>query len=149
MGQQRVAAVQHMGDGVFLVFPQGDGRVHAAKNNVAAIIFAGAGGVHFLIVLAHQRLPTFRVAPNPVAESIPDGLLLLGGQGGFLGVQHPAFLAVCVLHGVVDTHIPQIEGIFEDFIGVGAAGPVGRIGATLFCPTTFLPEICHSAVKGV
>ena len=32
MGQQRVAAVQHMGDGVFLVFPQGDGRVHAAEN---------------------------------------------------------------------------------------------------------------------
>ena len=80
MGQQRVAAVQHMGDGVFLVFPQGDGRVYTAKDDMAAVIFAGASGVHFLIVLAHQRLPPLRVAPNPVAESIPDGLLLLRGQ---------------------------------------------------------------------
>ena len=116
-----------MGDGVFLVFPQGDGRVHATKNDVTAIILAGAGGVHFLVVLAHQRLPPLRVAPNPVLERLPNGLLLLGGQGGLLGVQHPAFLAVCIFNSIVDTHIPQVEGIFEDFIGVGAAGPVGGI----------------------
>ena len=134
MGQQGIAAVQYMGDGIFLMFPQGDGRVHTAENDMAAIILAGPGGVHFLVVLAYQRLPTFRVAPNPVLERLSDGLLLLGGQGGFLGVQHPAFLAVRVLHGVVDTHIPQIEGIFEDFIGVGAAGPVGRIGGHVVLP---------------
>ena len=128
MGQQRVAAVQHMGNGVFLVFPQGDGRVHAAENDVAAVIFAGAGGVHFLVILAHQRLSPLRVAPNPVLERLPDGLLLLGGQGGLLGVQHPALLAVRIFNSIVDTHIPQVEGIFEDFIGVGAAGPVGGIG---------------------
>ena len=128
MGQQRVAAVQHMGNGVFLVFPQGDGRVHAAENDVAAVIFAGAGGVHFLVILAHQRLPPLRVPPNPVLERLPDGLLLLGGQGGLLGVQHPALLAVRIFNSIVDTHIPQVEGIFEDFIGVGAAGPVGGIG---------------------
>ena len=91
----------------------------------------------FLVVLAHQGLAALRVPPNPIAESLPDGLLLLGGQSGLLGVQHPAFLAVRVLHGVVDTHIPQIEGIFEDFIGVGAAGPVGGIAATSLCPTAF------------
>ena len=89
MGQQRVAAVQHMGDGVFLVFPQGDGRVHAAKNNVAAIIFAGAGGVHFLVVLAHQRLPPLRVPPNPVLERLPDGLLFLGGQLSLIHISEP------------------------------------------------------------
>ena len=128
VGQQRVSAVQHMGDGIFLMLPQGDGRVHAAENNVAAVILAGAGGVHFLVVLAHQRLPPLRVPPNPVLERLPDGLLLLGGQGGLLGVQHPALLAVRIFNSIVDTHIPQVEGIFEDFIGVGAAGPVGGIG---------------------
>ena len=95
---------------------------------MAAVILAGAGGVHFLVVLAHQRLPPLRVPPNPVLERLPDGLLLLGGQGGLLGVQHPAFLAVRILHGVVDTDIPQVERIFEDFIGVGPVGPVSGIG---------------------
>ena len=86
MGQQRVAAVQHMGDGVFLMLPQSDGRVHAAKDDMAAVILAWSGTVHFLIVLAHQCLPPLRVFPNPVLKRLPDGLLLLRGQGGFFGV---------------------------------------------------------------
>ena len=106
--QQRIAAVHHMGNGVQLMLPQGNGRVHAAKNNMAAVILAGAGGVHFLVVLAHQSLTALRVFPNPVLESIPDSLLLLGCQRGFLGVQHPALFAVCVLHRVIDTDIPQV-----------------------------------------
>ena len=123
MGQQRVAAVQDMGDGVLLVLPQGDGRVHAAEGDVAAIIFAGTGRVHFLVVLAHQSLAALRVAPNPVLKCLPDGLLLLCGQGGRLGVQHAALLAVRVLHGVVDTHIPQVQAVLQDSIGVGPVVP--------------------------
>ena len=103
--QQRIAAVQHMSDSVFLVFPQGDGRVHAAESNVSAVVFTGTGGVHFLIVLADQSLAAVRVFPNPVFESVPDRLLLLGGQGGLFGIQHPALPAVRVLHRVVDTDI--------------------------------------------
>ena len=86
MGQQRIAAVQHMGNGAFLMLPQGDLRVHAGKDDVAPVIFAGADAVHFLVVLAHQRLPPFRVFPNPVLEGFPDGLLLLSRQRGFFGV---------------------------------------------------------------
>ena len=106
--QKRIAAVHHMGDGIQLMFPQGNGRVHAAKNNVAAVILTGAGGVHFLVVLAHQSLTAFRVFPNPIFESVPDGLLLLGCQGGLLGIQYPALPAVRVLHRVIDTDIPQV-----------------------------------------
>ena len=40
-----------------------------------------------------------------VFESVPDRLLLLGGQGGLFGIQHPALPAVRVLHRVVDTDI--------------------------------------------
>ena len=121
---------------------------HTAENDVAAIILAGAGGVHFLVVLAHQRLPPLRVAPNPVLERLPDGLLLLGGQGGLLGVQHPAFLAVRILHGVVDTDIPQVERIFEDFIGVGPVGPVSGIGRHIsLSHSVFCRRSGHSAVN--
>ena len=106
--QQRVTAIEDMGDSPQLVIPQGNGRVHAAKGDVGPVVFTGPGGVHFLIVLAHQRLTALRVFPNPVFESIPDGLLLLSCQGGLFGIQHPALFAVRVLHSVIDTDIPQV-----------------------------------------
>ena len=50
MGQQRVMAVEDMGDGVALVGPKLNFRVHAHKMDVAAIVFAGADGVVQLVV---------------------------------------------------------------------------------------------------
>ena len=126
--QQRIAAVQHMSDSVFLVFPQGDGRVHTTESNVSAVVFTGTGGVHFLIVLADQSLAAVRVFPNPVFESVPDRLLLLGGQGGLFGIQHPALFAVCILYGVIDTDIPQVQAVLQNLVGIGTAGSVGGIG---------------------
>ena len=95
---------------------------------MAAIILAGAGGVHFLVVLAHQSLAALRVFPNPVLESIPDSLLLLCCQRSLLGIQHPALPAVCILHRVIDTDIPQVQGILQNLVGIGTAGSVGGIG---------------------
>ena len=74
-------------------------------------VFTGPGGVHFLVVLAHQGLAALRVPPNPITESVPDGLLLLGCQGGLLGVQHAALFSVCVLYGVIDADIPQVQAV--------------------------------------
>ena len=127
MGQQGVAAVEDVGNGSQLVLPQLNGGIHAAEGDVAAVILAGAGAVHFLVILADQRLAALRVFPNPVPESVPDGLLLLGGQGGFFGVQHPAFPALRVLDGVVDSHVPQVQGILQNLVGVGASSPVGGV----------------------
>ena len=91
-----------MGNGAFLVFPQGNGRVHPSKSDVAAIILAGTGRVHFFVVLAHQSLASLRVSPDPVPKGFPDRLLFLSRQGGLLGIQHPALPAVCILHRVID-----------------------------------------------
>ena len=106
--QQGISAIQHMGDGAFLVFPQGNGRVHATKSDMTAIILAGTGRVHFFVILAHQSLASLRVFPNPVLKGFPDSLLFLSSQGGLLGVQHAALFSVCVLYGVIDTDIPQV-----------------------------------------
>ena len=106
--QQGITAIQHMGDSAFLMFPQGNGRVHAAKGNVAAIILTGTGGVHFFVVLAHQSLAALRIFPDPVLEGFPDSLLLLGSQSGLLGVQHAALFSVCILNGVINSHITQV-----------------------------------------
>ena len=100
-----------MGDGAFLVFPQGNGRVHAPKSDMAAIILAGTGSVHFFVVLAHQSLAALRVSPDPVPKGFPDRLLFLSCQGGLLGVQNPALFSVCVLYGVIDADIPQVQAV--------------------------------------
>ena len=106
--QQGISSIQHMGDSAFLVFPKGNGWIHAAKSDMAAIIFTGTGRVHFLVVLAHQSLATLRVSPDPVPKGFPDRLLFLSCQGGLLCVQNPALFSVCVLYGVIDTDIPQV-----------------------------------------
>ena len=126
--QQGISAIQHMGDSAFLVFPQGNGRVHAPKSDMATIILAGTGRVHFLVVLAHQSLAAFRVSPDPVPKGFPDRLLFLGRQGGLLGVQHAALFSVCVLYGVIDTDIPQVQAVLQNLVGIGTAGSVGGVG---------------------
>ena len=50
MGQQGVVAVQDVGNGIALVRPQRDFRVHAEKLNVTSIIFARANTIKFFIV---------------------------------------------------------------------------------------------------
>ena len=109
------------------MFPQGNGRVHAAKSDMAAIILAGTGRVHFFVVLAHQSLAALRVSPDPVPKGFPDSLLFLGSQGGLLGVQHAALFSVCVLYGVIDTDISQVQAVLKNLVGIGTTGPIGGI----------------------
>ena len=123
--QQRIPAVQHMGDGVFLMLSEGDFRVHPRENDVAAVILAGTSAVHFLVVLPYQRFAPLRVFPNPVLERIPDKLLLLRGKGGFLGVEDTALPSVCVLNGIVDANIAEVQRILQQPVGAGAVCAVG------------------------
>ena len=128
MGKERVAAVEVVGDGVELMLPQRDLRIHARKDQMPAVIFPGTGGIEALIVELYQLPPPVGVAPYPVPERLLDGLLLLLGEGGFLAVEDALFLAVRVPYGVVDAHVPQVQRIFKDFVGVGAVGAVGHAG---------------------
>ena len=127
MGKQRVAAVQHMGDSVPLVLPQRNLRVHAGENNMAAVVFARTNGIEQLIVLRHQRLPPLRVFPYPFTESVLDGLLLLLCKGGRLLIEHALLPAVRILHSIVDAHIPQVQRVLQNLVGVGSVRAVGGI----------------------
>ena len=125
--QQRIAAIEHMGDGVSLMLPEHNVRVHTDEMNVLSIILTGTGGIKELVIASGQCLAPLRVFPYPVPEGILDSLLFLLSKGRFLFVQHPALFAVRILHLVIDTHILQVQRILQDLIGIGTAGAVGHI----------------------
>ena len=111
VGQQRIAAVQHMSNGILLMFTQPDFRIHAAKADMRTIVLTRTGTVEQLVILFHQFRTAIRVFPHPILERILNGLLFLLGEGGLLFIQNSLLLTVCILHGIVDTNIPQIQRI--------------------------------------
>ena len=127
MGQQRVATVKNVRDGVPLVFSQADFRVHAGESDVLPIVFTGPDGIEQFVVLGDQGFPAARFFPYPFAESVLDGLLLLLGQGGFLLVQDTLFFPVRVLDGVIDTHVSQVQGVLQDSDAVSPIRAIGQV----------------------
>ena len=127
MGQQGIPTIDDMGDRVPLVFPENNFRVHTGKSNMAAVIFPGTDGIELLIVPLNQRFPALRVFPDPFLKSVFQCLLFLLGQGCFFLVQHPAFLAICVLYSIVDPDIPQIQRVFQNPQGVCPVSSIGYI----------------------
>ena len=93
MGQQCITAVQHMSDGILLVFPQPDFRIHAAKADMGTIVLTGTSTVEQFIILFHKFRTAIRIFPHPILERILNGLLFLLGKGGLLFVQNPLLFA--------------------------------------------------------
>ena len=94
-----------MSDGVALVFPEGDLRVHAHEFDVTSVILTGAGRVEQLVVLPDQRNAPLGVLPDPVGKSVLDDLLFLLRQHGLPLVQHTLGFSISILDGVVDADI--------------------------------------------
>ena len=128
MSQQRVAAVQNVGNGVFLVGAQLDFRVHAGEGQVTAVVFPRPDTVEPFIVKPAQPGTARRVLPDPFAKPVPDQLLLLLGQNGFLLVLDGVPLAVFIFLIIKNDGIPQIQGVLHQTVGVGPPGAVGAGG---------------------
>ena len=123
--QKYVVAVQHVGNGVALVGPQRNFRVHAGKAQVAAVIFPRADAIEFAVVQAYQRLPSLRLLENPFLKLVLDQTLLgVGSLGGGV-VQHAFFVSLCVGNCIKHLHRPQIQRSLCDFIGILAVCAVG------------------------
>ena len=125
MGQQRISAVEDMGDGIDLMGPQGDLRVHAYKFQMTAVIFTGAQGVELLVVQSAKPIPAVGILPDPVLEGLLDHLLLALGDGGFLLVQHRGFLSTLIEYIIEDAHILQIQCLLDDPVAIDPGGAVG------------------------
>ena len=125
MCQKYVVAVQHVGNGVALMGPQCDFRVHAGKAQIAAVVFPRADAVEFAVVQAYQRLPTLRLFENPFFKFVfYQALLGVGSLGGGV-VQHAFFVSLCVGNCIKHLHRPQVQRSLCDFIGILAVCAVG------------------------
>ena len=125
MCQQYVVAVQHMGNGVTLVWPQRNFRVHTGKAQIAAVIFPRTDAIKFAVVQAYQRLPPLRLLENPFFKLVfYQALLCVGSLGGGV-VQHAFFVSLCVGNCIKHLHRPQVQRSLCDFIGILAVCAVG------------------------
>ena len=100
-----------MSDGVTLVFPERNFRVHTDKMDVGTIVFARSVAVEQFVVLLHQCNAPLGVLPDPVGESIFDYLLFLLRQHGVRFVQDALRSAFFIFNGIIDAHIFQVERI--------------------------------------
>ena len=128
MGQQSVAAVEDMGDGVDLMGPQGDSRIDADKIQVASVVLPGPDGVKTLVVELAQPVPAALVFPNPVLKLLLDELLLALGDGGLFLVEHGNLVAVLIFNVIKYTDSTEVQGLLQDFVAIDAPGAVGAVG---------------------
>lgn len=125
MSQQGIPAVHDMSDGVDLMGPKGDLRVHARKADMTAVILTGPNGIKGFVVDSTQPFPSINVFPDPFGEFLLDQLLPILGNGSFLFVENRLFVAVFVLHIIKHTHIPLVQGLLQNLIGIHPLGAVG------------------------
>ena len=149
MGKEGVSPVDGTGNGVALVGPQGDLRVHPGKHQVAAVILPGPDGVELLVVQGTQTLPAGGVCPHPLLKLLLDLVLLVLGDGGFLFVEHPLLFAILVLDGIENPHVPEIQGVLDELVGVHPLGAVGVKHPDAASIQAFLGDIPLSRHGGI
>ena len=72
-----------MCDGIFLMWLQGDLRVHSGKFQMISVILSWTDGVESFIIDRDQHFPPFPVFEYPVLKFFFDHILLLSCQYRF------------------------------------------------------------------
>ncbi|CDB29335.1 unknown [Firmicutes bacterium CAG:137] len=117
-----------MGDGVDLMGRQRDFRVHTGKSDVPPVIFPWPGGIKGFVVNAAQQLPPVDVLPDPFGEFLLNQLLPVLGDGGFLFVENRLLIAILILYIIEHPHIPLVQGLLQNLIGIHPLCAVGGKG---------------------
>ena len=95
---------------------------------MTAIILAGAVAVEQNIIGLTDGLAPVRVFPDPLSKGILDQLLLALGDGCLFLIQNGNSAAFLIVVVIKNADILQIQGNFDDFIGVDALCAVGTDG---------------------
>ena len=125
MCKQRISAIQHMSNSIFLVRAKGNCRIHTLKCDMASIVFTGTGAVEPHIVFLHQIGTALRVFENPLLECGFNRILLLLCQHGFFLIEDTLLLSI-FLNLIKNTGIPEIQRILQQFIAIYPVCTVGH-----------------------
>ena len=128
MGQQSIAAIEDVGNGVDLMTAQRDFRRHAVECDMASIVLPGPVRVEQDVICLADGFASFRVFPNPFGKGFLQQFLFTLGNGCFFLVEHCCPASVCIIHIVEDADILQVQAGLDDFIGVDPLGAVGAVG---------------------
>ena len=141
VSQQGIPAVHNMGDGIDLVGPQRNCRVHALETDMLAVVFTGTAGIEGFVVDGAQPFPAVDVFPNPLGKPLLDKLLPVLGDSGFFFVEHRLFIAMFVLDIIKNPHILLVQGLLQDVVGAHALGAVGGVSLDIGPVKVFLGDI--------
>ena len=148
VAEQRGRLVDHPGDGGFLPPEQGDARVHAGQGQLHVVVGAQDDRVECVVIAAADLAGAVQVLPHPAGEPVRQlGLLLPGGQGGFLiddGL---------VLDGAGDLDrgaaVEEVLGQVQGVLVVGAPGDGGGDAFAVAAGHIPFPALANRTVTDV
>ena len=149
MAEQGVAAVNCPGYCVALVGAQLYFRVHPCKYDMAPVIFAGPDGIKLLVVNPAQPIAAAWLRPNPLLKLLLNQVLFVLRDGGFFFIQDALLMPVRVLYGIENPHVPQIQGVLNNLIGVDPLCAIGVVGADIAAVNAFFRNIPFASDLGI
>ena len=127
VSEEGISTVKDVCDGIDLMRTEGDLRVHTGEGQVTAIVFSGANGVELFIIQFSQPFTPGGIIPDPIRKCLLDQFLLALSDGGFLLVQNGDSLAAVIFQIVEDANILQVQGFFDNLVGIDSTCAVGVV----------------------
>ena len=117
MSKQRVAAVECVCNGVFLVFTKLNIGIHTGESQLRAVKFSRTNAVKQLVVSINKHISAVCVLENPILKLILYKLRLSADGSCCVEIKHTLLLAV-LIDRLIDLWITQIEDTLHNLVGV-------------------------------
>ena len=95
---------------------------------MTAIIFTGTDAIKSFIVHLYQSFTPLLIFKNPVLKCCFHGVLLLRCQHGFFLIEDTDFITILIDTLIIDAYIFQVQGIFQNLIGICSLSSIRCIG---------------------
>ena len=95
---------------------------------MTAIIFTGTDAIKSFIVHLYQSFTPLLIFKNPVFKCCFHGILLLRCQHGFFLIEDTDFITILIDTLIIDAYIFQVQGIFQNLIGICSLSSIRCIG---------------------
>ena len=141
MAEQGVAAVNCPGYCIALMRAQLLFGVHTGEYDMAPVVFAGPDGIKLIVVNPAQPFAAVGFCPNPFLKLLLNQVLFVLRDSGFLFVQHTDFPPLRIVFSIENPHVPQVQGVLDNLIGVDPLGAISVVGADIAAVNVLFRDI--------